>query len=393
MGNDKFILIFNGMHPIYISKKQDYIHLQIGVYDTDITPHLFPSSQIPELFEQVIVLISTCGFQTSSEKSTAAIFESLKTFKPDRVIYFYASTVPSLPNLPFAVHCINVSSPTSKNTTPYSIFYENHFSFLMIQQTSKNVNGYLSLILDRNVPLRSTTTIIVSSGLNLEWVSAPYEEICKRTRSITLSSSYFHSLNSIMCALSVSSAFRNNNSFCLQISTVLDDKTIYVANNYFRKASNDDEFNLSFNFYAFGMLYLRQTAVSYFSSKGIFDRRYQWNYNNIPCDDESQGFVKKLIKRFNCVISSNSPLNNAQKDYLLFSINNLGIPFISDVINNLIAPPNENYILLPPFIFYKSDSESEKQQQLDLLQGGTIIISEYLSSTDFEKLLNILSLQ
>lgn len=393
LGNDKFILIFNEKNPIFICKKHGILHMQIGLVEDEPVNYIFPASSLPEIFEEVLVLISTFGFQTSTDKSISSIFDSLKYWKPEKIIFFYSNTIPVLQNIPYAVNCINVCSPSNKSHTPFSVFYANKFSMLQIQQTSRNINTYLSMILDKNIPSCYQTLIIVSNGLNIEWVSGPFEEICKRSRAIAIGSSFNHALNSIMCALSISGNFKNVDTFAVQITSQGENGSVYVANNYFRKAASAHEFDLSFNFYAYGIMHLRQSAVEYFASRGFFDRRFQWDSKHIPYDEDSKSFVRRLIKRFNGVISPQSPLTASQIEYFLFLINNLGISFISDVINNLIAPPNDEYILIPPFLFYVKDSKPEKHEDFDLLKGGAIIITEYLESLAFDRLLTIISMQ
>ena len=388
--NDDFMLVLLGSSPIYVCKQNGFIHLQCGYIQNDSFIYKFNASEIPDIIEQVLLLISSGSFNVDpTTPPLTDVLRALSVFGTNLTILFYDSLLPQIPQLNFAVHCIYVSTPSSATQPSILTSYENKWTHAIVKQAQPSLSEYVCLLLDNNVPAKSTTTITLSNGLQFEWISPPFDQMTKKVKQCVIDCSNCSYLSAIIATVGFTGAYKSHNQFRIQISSAFDDGTIYVSNYIYKKSPSLQEYQESFNFSTFVTIMMRQFSNDYFSNLlkssfwGIFDKKIIWDIDTLFGDLILQRYAKTAFKRFTKLVSETSPVKQCVKESIIFSIVSLGPSYIGDLINSLLTPPKGDNIYITPYLFWKSGSAQPETASRDLLHGGTVTIIELVSEDVF----------
>ena len=406
--NDYFMLILVASSPIYVSKQNGYIHLQHGYINQPFSNYKLSANEITEVVEQIFILLAAGGIKYEHDSTQIyEILSVLNDLKTNIAILFYDTKIPQIQTQTqnqqtynFALHCINVIS-SDKQEFSFNILkmYENKWTHAIIKKPNPSIGSYIASILDRRLPVKCKTNISFSGGIQSDWISTPYEQIFRKNKMISFTSSFYSLYTTYMGTIDFTSQYKQRTQFRIQVASHFDDGSIYISTYLFKKAPALQEYLESFNFSNFVTIMIRQFANNYFASlnktsfiMGIFDKKLNWDINSIYGNLITQQFAKTSYHRFLQIVSQNSPLPTHVKEIILYSAISCGVTYIYDLINSLLTNPKDETISIVPFMFINKGSQLKGTLNISpVIKGGSLIIVEEVSPQIMEYLRSLLN--
>jgi len=388
----RFIIVFLGALPMYLSQKNENLHFSFGsVYHND-TEFIFCENGLPSIINRAMSMIEQSGVtKEPSPEVISLFFKTISKIELRHLVLFHQVVIPPQ-TTQFQVHCICMTNPEDNSSFSIANHVTNGWNHCPVQNTRCQLNKYLSSILDPGIPKSCKMSMYVSDGFEYSWIAGQKSEkfLSSRYLETEIKNYSYDSVISVSCA--PTSKFSNQKFFSIQIVCDFNDGTTYVSNRGFPKANTIQEWYDSLNLFTMTGIYMKQYSFYQLidPSKNkwhIFDRKFSWCVFSLASSSNTSMFVTLSAKIFTHIISSdNNYLPLEIRNALLFYILTRGYHYIGDLVNALLSHRSgEHSIFIPPFIMYKG-SAPQISSHLECKLSDIVSVMVKIKDSDFDRL-------